>query len=139
MEYGDSLIHNNDEIKWACKTGPNAFKIYDPAAPCVGLEEFCGQNSDITQCVNLPMKSAVVWQLAFDLIDITNARVEMKRICKFWKSHKEPAKRLPPMLLTHNLTFSGGPANRRCHGTCLALIMARRRRGVALPALPSDV
>ena len=57
---------------------------------------------------------------------------------QWWKTFEKPATRIAMVLGTHNLKIAGATASRRLHGTTLALIMARRRRGLNLPPLVAD-
>ena len=57
---------------------------------------------------------------------------------QFWKTYKEPAKRMELILLSHRIKIVGGKVNRRQTTVLLSLILASAMLGSAIPDCPAD-
>ena len=138
IETHDDLFKNTDKIKWGSTgTGPAAMKKYDETQPLLDVNpDLLGPNRDPNCKVMIPLDKITQWQMEFSAEVFAEAKGMMVPVMEFWKKCGCPGKRMVSILQTWTVAVKDGEPNRKHTTLILALILASKKLGTSLPAIP---
>ena len=117
--------------QWAQRDDPFATAVH-------GLAHLMGTNTMESELLLMSGQMAAEWHQAFPSQVILKAKADaMFEVMRFWKTHKEPGRRIALLLFSHKVRFTN-TVNRKISTCALSLLLAVNQLSLPIPAVPAN-